>query len=271
MLVIIHGDLQRDQDRRQARHSQFRTGRGPRPADDQMRRRQPLGHVAEEGGDLGRDLGLEIDLASGFKGVGPGLLLHPESRPDRLGQGRQRPGRGLGQDAGALAAAGDHHMDRLSRRGGDERTVVEGADVRPDRIADQTDPRADALRDLLQIGEGRGDRADVGRQPAICAPQHRVLLVQQSGPPLAQGRQQGRRRGIAAEADHHRRVQPLQRGPGLHHAADDGQAGLRHPEGAAAGGGVERDPLLGRKGVGVLLAAMVGGQNDAPAARRQLT
>jgi len=235
-----------------------------------MRGRQPPGHVAKERRDLGLDPRRRIDRARGLQHFRARLLLHAQPFAQGRRQGGEGLRHGLGQNARALAAAGDQHVDRPARGRRCVGPVEQGADVGPDRIADQAHPRLDALRDLPQVRERRRDRADIRTEPAVGAAQHRILLVKQRRPPLTQRRQQGRSRRITAEADDHRRVQPLQRLARLEQAARDGHARLGHPDRPAPGGGVQSDPLLGRKGLGVALAPVVGGQHDPPAAPRQL-
>ena len=235
-----------------------------------MRRRQPPRHIAEEGRHLGLDPGGGIDGPRPLQHLGSRLLLHPQPLAQRRRQGGEGVGHGFRQDARALAAAGDQHMDRPARLRGSIRPVGQGADVRPHRIADQAHPRLDARRHQPQVREGRRHRADIGAEPAVGPPQHRILLMQQRRPPLAQRRQQGRGRGIAAEAHHHRRIQPLQGRSRLEQAACNGHARLGHADRSAPGGGVQRDPFLGRKGLGIGLAPVIGGQHDPPATPRQL-
>jgi hypothetical protein len=86
-----------------------------------------------------------------------------------------------------------------------------------------------------------------------------------------EGGEHGRQRGIAAEADHDRGLQPAEGGVGLQHALADGQAGADHADRIAApeGRGRQADPLLGGEALGEAGAAAVGGQDDAPAAGDQ--
>ena len=106
-------------------------------------------------------------------------------------------------------------------------------------------------------------------QHAVGAAEDRVLFVQQGGTALADRRQQGRGRGVAAEADGHGDVEPAEGRTRLQHPAADGQSGLRQTDRTRAGGGVQRQSLLSGKGGGVLFAAPVSGQDDVPAATGQ--
>ncbi len=234
-----------------------------------MRPGQAVGHVAEEGGDLGGDAGFQIDLAGGFQRLGARLLLHLQAAADGLGQGRQGAGRGLGQDAGALAAAGDEDMDRAIGGGRDIGPVEQGSDVGADRIADEPGPGLYLGRRAAQGREGRSHRADRRGQHAVGAAQDGVLFMDQGRAARGHGGDQGRGRRIAAEAHDHVRADAGEGGLRLPHPLEDGQARLQQADGAAAGRGVQRQTFLGGKGVGVLLAARIGGQHHAPAARGQ--
>ena len=188
----------------------------------------------------------------------------------RLGrQQRHRPWHEFGEQARPLAAAGNEEVDAFARRR--VRRIGEGADLRPQRVADHDRARGDRGRRLLQRREGAGDGGGAAGEQAVGAAHDGVLLVQHGGAAGGRCGQQRRQRRIAAEADHDRRVQSLEGLAGLQHAAPDGEARAAHAEriAGAIGGGGEGDDLLGRKITRIGRAAVVGGQHDAPAARDQ--
>ena len=235
-----------------------------------MSRRQPLGHVAEEGGDLGLDPRVQIDLLRGLQGLGPRLLLHLQATAQGLRQGGQRAGRGLGQDAGALTAACHQHLDGCVVGGGDVSAVEQGADFGAHRRTDDVRPALHPGRRPLQRRKGRGDLVHIGRQNTVGAAQDRVLLMDHGRALRRHRRHQRGRRGIAAEAHHDIGAQPIERRPRLHHPLEDRHTRLDQAQRPRACRRIQRQPFLGRKVLGVLLAPVIGGQHHPPAPRRHL-
>ncbi len=164
-----------------------------------MRPRQAVGHVVEEGRDLGVDLGLAIDTRRGFELLGPRLLfdVQVDAQADRQqGQGR---GHGLGQDLGPLRTAGDQDVHRRVDFG--IGFVIKRANVGAHRIAGHLHLAFQFRRRHAQHREGAGDRVDLGHQLPVGAAQHRILFVNQ-GDVLARRRRQQRGKGrIATETD----------------------------------------------------------------------
>ena len=60
---------------------EFRDRRGAGARDDQMRARQPLGHVGEERRQLGGDAAVRIGRAHAVQVLRPALLRHRQPRP----------------------------------------------------------------------------------------------------------------------------------------------------------------------------------------------
>ena len=138
---------------------------------------QPAGHVAEEGRDLGVDHGVAIDAPRGLHGFRPGLLLHHQPLAQGLRQGGDGRGHQFGEQARALAAAGDQEADRPSA-GRDVGQVGQGADLRAHRIADHHGARpAPRAAPSCRVGKAQATRVTRGGQEAVGPAHHRVLLV----------------------------------------------------------------------------------------------
>ncbi len=107
----------------------------------------------------------------------------------------------------------------------------------------------------MQGREGAGDGGDEGREEPVGAAHHRVLLVDHGAPALGGGGQEGGQGGIAAEADHHRRLRPWRAGArAWTNAAQDG-----HHRRRAWPAGSPRLVGRGRQG-DAALGGEVGGQ-----------
>ncbi len=119
-LVVVERDGQRDQHGRLAGHGELADRAGAGAADHQVGRAQPGGHVAEEG----RELGLHHrrrHRAAGRCSMDSGRVCcwTFSRRPQLLGQpGDGGSGGQFGQQARALAAAGDQEVDRAVSAGG---------------------------------------------------------------------------------------------------------------------------------------------------------
>ena len=232
---------------------------------------QAARHVAEEGRDLALHPGLGEGAAGKVDGLHPGLLLHPQTNPKILADQVHGIGHEFGQELRPLAASG--HEQANGRAGRLIGTTIEGRDVGADRIAHHLQPSPHPGRGLHQGRKGAGHRRRPRGEPTVDTTQNGILLMDDRGNPPRPCRQQGRQGRIAAKAHHHRRPQPgkgrarLTHAPGNTHRGPDHADHIAGPEGRR----LQRQAFLGRKLLGVLIAATVRGQHDPPAAGSQRT
>ncbi len=99
-LVVVEGDLQRDQDRGAAGDGDLAHGGGAGAADHQVGRAQAAGHVAEEGRDLGLDQGVGVEARGRGRGTRAGSAAAPPAACAGPPAGRRRR-RGPARRAGA--------------------------------------------------------------------------------------------------------------------------------------------------------------------------
>ena len=169
-----------------------------------------LGQSAMIGGELGGDAERGIAGADLLDILGPALLGDLEPPPEMLGEQAEPVGHDLGQDRGALAAAGDEQpedavLGRAAGRAGRASASTSSRTGLPTRWTLSAALPGEAL-DLVI---GGGDRIDpAGHQPVDPA-EHRILLVEQGRDAVAPRGEQGRKGRIAAEADHRRRAEGL--------------------------------------------------------------
>jgi len=169
------------------------------------------------------------------------LLAHLDAPPQRGRQRREGRRHDIGEDAGALAPAGDQQPERPVRRGRVVAGAAQGCDGGPNRVADAGDTARTVAGDAFGLGERRGDcRGAPGEQP-VGAAEHRILLVQHAGDAEPPARHQRRHRRVAAEADGGSGPDAAQETRRLYHRADQPEHGEPARHGAAHAGAADCD------------------------------
>ena len=241
-LVVVQRMRQRHHDGRPADDAQFGDGGCAGAADHQMRRRDPGGHVHEEGLQLAVEVQLPIGRPHGLHVLGANLLRHLKAGPLIGSHGGEDPGHEVAEELCALAAAEDQQPEaprcRIGGGAGFQDQIAHG--ISGDRHLVRS-----SRRKALQIGEGRGNRIGISGQHPV-GPAHDGILVVDAGGDLQIGGGQDRREGrIAAETDDGPRPQRLQDRPRLTIAAEQAEQPARQkPRLAERQGGRRHDVSL---------------------------
>ena len=166
-----------------------------------MRGGKPLGHVVEERRQLGGNAGGAVDRSDGVDIFGPALLRDSEPVAQGGGQRRNRLGDDLAEHRRAEAAAEHQEVDRAAIDDAGIGSRRDRNDFGPDRVAG-----AHRLAFVLvpQVGnrlKRRCDTGDAGRQKAVRAAEHGILLMD-DGRFAQRGRGEHRGDGgVASESD----------------------------------------------------------------------
>ena len=271
-LVIVGRARQRDEDRRAARRGQLGDGRGAGAGDDQMRPGEPVGHVGDIGGELGRNAELGIALAHRLDILGAALLGDLQPAAEMLGSSRPRPSGTTSPriDAPWLPPVTRIRkaplVERRERRFAQRERPRRAPDCRPASVLSAWRAASRSTRSI-----GGGDRVDFAGQQAVDPAEHGILLVDDGRDLRRAGGEQRRQRRIAAEADHRLRAMVAYKRARLSPPGHDRSRRLDPAERPAAqppGGQDMRDHPVEQPGNAG--AALVGDQRDVVAARHQL-
>ena len=190
------------------------------------------------------------------------LLGHFDALLEVARQRRDGGRHDLGEDVGALAAAGNQQVERPARRRRIEPDPAQRRDRGADGVAHIGNETCAIAGDECGLGKGRGNRRGTAGEHPVGAAEHRVLLVQQARnaePPAGHER---RHRRVAAEAHGGGRPDLAQNAHRMHHR--DGQP--EHGDAARHGPAHARTP--GRDGVSFDAPENVA-EGDAPPIRHK--
>ena len=204
---------------------------------------EPLGHVAEEGGDLGLHLGVAIGGFHAGLILGPGLMVDLEQAPARGRKVADRGRNDAAEDARALTAAEYEEAQALACTQCRIGHAREGRDLAAYRIARDARLGAVGVAHALGRGEGGGDEAHAGSQEAVGAPEDGVLLVQRRRHAREEGRRHRREGRVAAEAEDRVGPPACDESARLDEAHAEAQCCMSAREGPASGDAARGDHM----------------------------
>ena len=155
---------------------------------------EPLGQVGQIGGEIGGDAERGIARADPLDILVAALLGDLQPPAEMLGQQGEPFGHDLGEDRGALAAAGDEQAEDAVLAQRREGLVAQRQHLVAHRIADQMDLVRGLARQPLDLVIGGGDRIDPARHQPVDPAEHRILLVDQRRDAVAPRGEQSRAR-----------------------------------------------------------------------------